>query len=443
MAAGTPANPSLADLGQTLSGLLSRSALVEAGLLLACLAVAWVLTRLLRGTQARAGSIWFGDRIVDGVLFPALALGAAYLARWLLDDTLPSAVFKLALPILLSLLLIRITVRVLHAAFPSSEAVRVLERTVSWAVWIGLILWLTGILPIVLAQMASVRWKLGGADVSLLALAEGLLSGIAVLVGALWISASIEARLLAGAGHDGDQISMRKIAANATRALLLVAGLLLALSAAGIPLGALSVFGGALGVGIGFGLQKLAANYVSGFVILAERSLRIGDVVRVEGFEGRITDIHTRYTVIRAFNGRESIVPNEQLITQRVENASLSDPRMLLTSVVSVSYQADVEVLRADILERVSTVARVLADPPPNVLLSNFGADGLELTVAYWISDPENGQNNVRSDVNLALLKLIRERQVEIPYPQRVVHLQADASSKTSPPAATGIPGAG
>jgi small-conductance mechanosensitive channel len=252
----------------------------------------------------------------------------------------------------------------------------------------------------------------------------------------LWISASIEARLIAGAGADGDQLSMRTIAANATRGLLLLVGLLLALSAAGIPLGALSVFGGALGVGIGLGLQKLAANYVSGFVILAERSLRIGDVVRVDGFEGRITDIHTRYTVIRALNGRESIVPNEQLITSRVENASLSDSRMLLTSTVSVAYQSDLEVLRPLLRAVVSEVERVLADPAPGVLLSNFGADGLELTVAYWIADPENGVNNVRSDVNLAMLRCLRESQIEIPYPQRVVHVQQEMPGKPSAGAA-------
>jgi hypothetical protein len=120
---------------------------------------------------------------------------------------------------------------------------------------------------------------------------------------------------------------MRKMAANALRALLLLVGLMFALSAAGIDLTALGVLGGALGVGIGLGLQKLAANYVSGFVILAERSMRIGDMVKVDGFEGRITDITTRYTVIRALNGREAIVPNEMMITQRVENSLAGRPQ--------------------------------------------------------------------------------------------------------------------
>src|SRR6185369_5117224 len=156
-----------------------------------------------------------------------------------------------------------------------------------------------------------------------------------------------------------------------------------ALSAVGVDLTALSVLGGALGVGIGFGLQKLAANYVSGFVILAERSLRIGDVVKVDNFEGRITDITTRYTVIRANNGRESIVPNELLITQRIENSSFADTRISLSTVVQVAYGTDLDALMPRLVAAMAGVPRVLAEPPPSVQLSAFAADGLELTLGF------------------------------------------------------------
>jgi small-conductance mechanosensitive channel len=175
-------------------------------------------------------------------------------------------------------------------------------------------------------------------------------------------------------------------------------------------------------VGLGFGLQKLAANYVSGFVILAERSLRIGDMVKVDGFEGRISDIKTRYTVVRALNGRESIVPNEILITNRVENSSLADPKVSQATQLSVGYGTDLERLFPLLLQTVGAVPRVLAEPAPAVQLAAFGADGLELAVSYWIADPENGSGNVKSDVNLALLALLRREGVDIPYPQRVVH---------------------
>ena len=235
---------------------------------------------------------------------------------------------------------------------------------------------------------------------------------------ALWVSAALEQKLLEGAT---DNLSIRKMAANALRAVLLFVGLMFALSAAGIDLTALGVLGGALGVGIGFGLQKLAANYISGFVILAERSMRIGDVVRVDNFEGRITDITTRYTVIRALNGRESIVPNEMLITSRVENSSLADPKVLLQTVVQVAYGTDLATLMPQLVTAILAVPRVLADPAPAVQLSAFASDGLELTVLFWIADPENGQGNVRSQANLAILRTLNEAGVEIPFPQRVM----------------------
>jgi small-conductance mechanosensitive channel len=172
------------------------------------------------------------------------------------------------------------------------------------------------------------------------------------------------------------------------------------------------------------GLQKLAANYVSGFVILAERSMRIGDNVRVDNFEGRISDINARYTVIRSATGRESIVPNEMLITSRVENLSLADANVWQSTVVSVAYDSDVDLVRRLLSEAALAQTRVVRDPAPNAALSAFGADGLEFTLGYWILDPENGQLNLRSDINLAILRSLRENGIEIPYPQRIVHLK-------------------
>ncbi len=412
---------------------LSVHGLTEFGVLALCLGLAWLVVRLLRRPDTAPESIWLGRRGYDGVLFPVVALAAALAAQRLLRDLPSGAVLGVAVAILSSLLIIRLAVRVLHAAYPTSALVRRIERTFSWLVWIGLAMWLTGLLPVVVAEMEALSWQMGGVRVSLRALVEGALSAVAVLLLMLWISAAIESRLLAGAGGAPEALSVRKMAANATRALLLLVGLLIALSAAGIPLGALGVLGGAIGVGIGFGLQKLAANYVSGFVILAERSLRIGDLVRVDNFEGRITDISTRYTVIRSLSGRESIVPNEMLITSRIENMSLSDRNMLLSTVVQVPYGTAVEPVMAALDQTVRAVPRVLADPGPACRLTAFAADGLELTVFFWIADPENGQANVRSDVNLAILRKLGELGIEIPFPQRVLHVAGGAA----PPVAT------
>jgi small-conductance mechanosensitive channel len=407
------------ELAQLLDQLQQRSALIEVAVLGACLLASWLLVRVWRGNAADPQSVWFGQRVFDGVLFPVLALVLALGARRLLVNEVPLAVFRLVVPVLASLALIRLTVKVLRVAFPASNTVRVIERTVSWLAWMATVLWVTGVMPMLLDELEGITWKIGAAQVSLRNLIEGALTAVLVLILSLSVSSAIEARLLKGATEN---LSLRKIAANAIRAILLSMGLMFALSAAGIDLTALSVLGGAVGVGLGFGLQKLAANYVSGFVILAERSLRIGDLVKVDNFEGRITDINTRYTVLRAVNGRESIVPNELLITQRVENASLADSKLLLTTTVQVAYGTDLAWLMPLLIDAVKGVPRVIDEPMPVVHLSAFAADGLELTIAFWISDPENGQLGARSAVNLALLAALNQLHVDIPFPQRVVH---------------------
>lgn len=417
---GRPMTPAeLEALGRSL---LSNSALIELAVLAGCLVLAWAVTRLLRGRRLTdPHSVLFGEQLLDGALFPLLALGLALLARHTVLAGVPPAVMRLAVALLFALAMIRLVVRVLRAAFPASEFVRLAERWLSWGVWVGLILWVTGVLPMLMAELDAISWKLGNSRISLLALLEGVFNAVVVLMLALWVSAAIETRLLKGQLAN---LSVRKMAANLTRALLLFVGLLLALSAAGIDLTALSVLGGAIGVGLGFGLQKLAANYVSGFVILAERSLRIGDLVKVDGFEGRITDINTRATVIRAASGRESIVPNELLITQRVENASLSDQAILSSTTVQVAYGTDIDALQPRLVAAIRAIERIPKDEDrsPAVHLHSFAADGLELRVWYWNADPVNGESNLRSAVNLAILRVLDAEGIEIPFPQRVMH---------------------
>jgi small-conductance mechanosensitive channel len=416
--------PRPGDLADLVTALGRPSALLELAILGACLLLAYGITRGLAGTpRPGAGSIWYGERLIDGVLFPVLALALALGAGWALRRFVPLAVFQIGVPVFASLVIVRLGVRVLHVAFPRSPVVRLVERTLSWVVWIGFVLWITGLLPLLLEELDRMRWHVGGTELTLRRLVEGLVSGVAVLVLVLWLSAAIEQRLISGATDAA--LSLRKIAANATRVGLLVVGVVFALSAAGIPLAALSVFGGAIGVGIGFGLQKLASNYVSGFVILAERSLRIGDMVKVDNFEGRITDISTRFTTVRSLGGRESLVPNEMLITQRVESFTLADPKVLLTGTVQVPYGTDLDALLPKLVATIATVPRVLDDPGPGIQLASFAADGLELRILFWIGDSYNGTGNVTSDVNLAILRKLGELGIEIPFPQRVVHIQS------------------
>jgi len=423
--------PMLDDVGLWVQAFLSPTVLVELAVLAVCVGLAWGLVALLQRGLRRGDprSILFGVRIVDGALFPLVLLSLAYIARTLLHHWVALAAFKIAIPMLVALVVIRIGVKVLQVAYPDAAWVRPIERSISWMAWLGMVLWVTGLLPLVLDELDQIHWKVGGATLSVRTIIEGAVTAAAVLLIALWISAAIESRLLRSA--TGAELSLRKAVSNAVRALLVFVGLLVALSSVGIDLTALSVLGGAVGVGIGFGLQKLAANYVSGFVILAERSMRIGDNVKLDTFEGRITQINARYTVIRSPSGRESIVPNELLITQRVENLSLSDPRVWMSTVVSVAYESDVDQV-AQLLTNAALVSpRVLRDPAPSAALSAFGADGLEFTVGFWIADPENGSLGLRSDINRAILSALRAHQIEIPYPQRVMHVQVDGALPT------------
>lgn len=404
-----------------LDAFTQTSVLIELAVLALCGLMAWALVRGLRRAlgQQDSRSIWFGRRNVDGVLFPLLLLVLALVARDVLSKLVSVALLKVAVPVLVSLLVIRVGVKVLQAAFIESKWVRPLEQTISWLVWLIMVLWVSGLLPVILNELDQIGWKVGNSHLTLRNMLEGALTAGAVMIFTLWLSAGIETRVLRDA--TGGELSLRKAISNATRAVLMFVGVIIALSAVGIDLTALSVLGGAIGVGIGLGLQKLAANYVSGFVILAERSMRIGDNVRVDGFEGIITNINARYTVIRSLSGRESIVPNEMLITCRVENLSLADSRVYLSTAVTVGYTSDVQQVMALLKQAVLDQTSVLRDPGPAILLANFGADGLEFTVGYWVSDPAIG-GGLKSDINLAILAAMRAHHIDIPYPQRVIH---------------------
>jgi len=428
-----PAPTRIDSLENWFEAMAQPTALTELAALVGCILLAWLLVRVASRAQLVVddNSILFGRRQVDGVLFPLLLLLFAYAVQALLSRLYPMAVFKVAIPVLLSLALIRLGVKVLQVAFKDAPLVRALERTFSWLAWIAVVLWVSGLLPMILEELDDIKWKVGSATLSVRTMLEGAVTAGVVLLITLWISSAIETRLLRAA--TGNELSLRKAVSNATRAVLMFVGLLMALSAVGIDLTALSVLGGAIGVGIGFGLQKLAANYVSGFVMLAERSVRIGDNVRVDNFEGRITDINARYTVVRATNGRESIVPNEMFISNRIENLSLADPRVLQSTVVSVAYDSDSELVMRLLIEAALKQERVLRDPNPGVNLTNFGADGLEFTLNYWMADPENGQQNLRSLINLGILQSLRENGIEIPYPQRVIHTRPQAVQENRP----------
>jgi small-conductance mechanosensitive channel len=399
--------------------LQSPAVALELGGVAACLLLAWILSWGVGRRYTGHSSILFGRRLVDGVLFPALALVFTYGLKLGLLHVQRVPMLKVVLPVLVSLLLIRLIARVLAAVFPDSRGARALEQGISWLAWGLVVLWVTGLWSPMMDELDSLNFMLGKTRVSVSHILEVVLTSGFVLVLALWLSATIEQRVL---NHAFTDLSMRKVASNAMRVLLLVIGTLFALSSLGFDLTALSVLGGALGVGIGFGLQKLAANYVSGFVILLERSLRIGDFVRVDGFEGRVTDIKTRYTLVRASNGSESVVPNELLLTQRVENLSLESRHLLQTCTFWVGLETDVALVQNLLIQAALDTEWVLPEPAPLALLAEVAPQGLRFNLNFWMEDPVNGQSLTRSRVNVAVLSALRAAGVVLVHsPQEVV----------------------
>jgi small-conductance mechanosensitive channel len=423
----------MTEIDKLVQGLGHPGMPLEFAVLLGCLASAFGICWLI-GRKQPADSVWFGRAVIDGLLFPLLALVLTYTATLVLALSQPVVLLKVAIPILVSLAGIRFLARVFTVVFPHSGVARMVERLFSWLAWIAAVLWIIGLLPAVMAEMDSIRFAFGKSKISLLSVVQGILSSGVVLVVALWISAALEKRVL---NRGIDDLSLRKVASNAIRSILLLVGLLFALSAVGVDLTALSVLGGAIGVGVGFGLQKLAANYVSGFVILFERSIRIGDTVKVDNFEGVVTDIKTRYTLIRGGNGREAVIPNEKLITERVENLSLADTRVQLTSDVAVGYDSDPSQVQHILCGAALACEGVLREPKPVAHLAKLGADGLEFSLHYWIDHLASNQAAVRSMVNLGLLKGLRAADIDIPYPQRVVHVKQEPEAAISSATAT------
>jgi small-conductance mechanosensitive channel len=412
------------DPAQWWAQLNPHEATLEALLFGFCVALALFLVwAVRRATREWELSVLLGHKLIDGVLFPAALLALVFATRAVWSSTHTVWLFNFLVPVCLSLAAIRLGVKVLQVTFKEANWVRPAERSLSWMAWGAVVLWLTGLLPLILDELDQIHWRVGSGQLSVRTLLEGGLTASLVLLLTLWVTSAIEARLLKSA--TGSELSLRKAVSNAVTSLLMFVALLLSLSAVGIDLTALSVLGGAVGVGIGFGLQKLAANYVSGFVILAERSMRIGDTVKVDGFEGRISDIKARYTLIRSPNGRESIVPNEMLINSRVENLSLADSRMLQSTAVSVAYGSDVERVMQLLIQACTQDERVLKDPATFVSLSQFGADGLDFVVHYWVDESNTGLLTLKSDINLSILKLLTAHGIEIPYPQRVIQMKS------------------
>jgi small-conductance mechanosensitive channel len=422
----------------------------QVGVLLGTLALAWLLARMLRRAldlrrQTRYQTLRFGAESLNRAFFPLIGALLVWIARSIADQFVrtDTALLDLALVPLFGIGLIYIVFFFARRVFSHDGETHpwlfLVEKFVSLIVWIGMVLTVIGIQDDVIDWMDSVHFRIANAHMTLLSLVTGLMWVCVTMIIAMWLGSAFEDRLIRSTTLDAN---LKVVVARVGRALFVLAAVLISLSLVGIDITVLGVFGGALGVGLGFGMQKIASNYVSGFIILIDRSLRIGDTINVSGLQGMVTQIRTRYTVVRGLDGIETLIPNEKLITDVVQNQSSYLTRGLAKLAVQVAYTSDVEQAMALLAQAAEGVPRVLTDPAPTPYLASFGADGINLELGFWIEDAAKGTGGVRSAVNRNIWRLFSEHDISIPFAQREVRIVGNVSDAMSQPVTMTAPAA-
>ncbi len=397
--------------------------------------IGWALARFIRA-QVRSRS---SDAENEGrgvamrsfarVLGPLLILGLLFLSRYVLSRYQHVNILNVAVPLAASFVLIRTAFYLLRRVFARGggqlgAAFQTFEKVFALLVWGAVALYITGVWPDIIHYLEHTTLPIGRNKVALADILQAAASVVVLLVLALWAGAALDERLM---GVQGLNMSLRVVLARVSRALLIVVAVLVSLSMVGIDLTVLSVFGGALGVGLGLGLQKIASNYVSGFVILLERSLSIGDMITVDKYSGIVSQINTRYTVLKGLDGVDTVLPNEMLISSVVQNQSLSSRNIRGSTTVTVAYGSDLDVV-IPLLESLAVgIPRVLETPAPGVSLNAFKPDGFELELGFWVVDPESGKGGVVSEINKRIYKLVQSGDIKLAQPAldpRVVDAQ-------------------
>jgi len=356
------------------------------------------------------------------VIAPLLALFLFMLSRSIFKNfDLPYKILDIAIPLSISLAVIRITVYMLRKAFTQTPILKAWENIIVILVWGIFILHILGVLNGFIATLDGIAIKIGGNKISLLGTIKATSSVFIFVLIALWVSKRIEQKLLE-MNHLASYLQIG--IAKTIRVIALIVAILIALDLIGFDLTTLTVLGGALGVGIGFGLQRIASNFISGFILLFDRSIRPNDVISIGASFGWVKELRARYVVIQDRDGVETLIPNENLVTTQVINWSYTDRKIRIKSPVQISYKDDPNLAMELMIEAANENIRVLDDPPAVSRLMGFGDNGINLELRFWILDPEKGVNNVRSDVNLAIWNKFKQSHVTIPYPQRDVTIK-------------------
>ncbi len=335
------------------------------------------------------------------------------------------------------LLLIRVVIYVLRVSLGSRARLKGWGAAIAGVIWIFLSLHLLGWGDEVIRALDGIGMQAGKTRISVWSVMKLLVTVSVFVLLALWVSRWLERHVLK---LDALAPTMRIGIAKFVQAFLVGLSVLVGLNAAGLDLTTLNVLTGAIGIGLGFGLQSIAANFVSGFVLLMDRSIKPGDVISFTGTTGTATEgfgwveeLRGRYVVVRDRDGVETLVPNQHLITNPVINWSYTDPRVRLKLPIRVSYKDDPEVAMKLLLQATDGHSRILHEPAPVARLIGFGDHGIELELRFWIPDPQEGVNNVRSDVNRRIWRLFKENGVTIPVAQREIRVEMAPASAVAP----------
>ena len=413
------------DFSYVETALTSVAGWLELSVVAGCFAIGRLFDRRVRLKSAsEAGFVRVGLGGVNRLVLPLVTLVLLLLAAAAIRHWQPPFFLAIAIPLTIALALIRLLVYAMHEVFGTPAWLPASERVIAFTIWLIVLLHFIGVLPELWAELDAMTLPIGSKHVSIYEVVKGALVVVVIISATLWLSGLVEQRLHgAGKLHS----SVRAVVSKLLRAALLVVGVLIALQAVGIDLTLLTVFGGALGVGIGLGLQKLASNYIAGFTILLDRSIRLGDMVTVDNRFGVVAEVTARYVVIRGLDGIEAIVPNETLVTTTVLNHSYSSRLARMGVPVQVSYDSDVELAMKLMVEAARPEPRVLNAAPnePMAFLVRFAESGIDLELGVWINDPENGQTNLRSTLNLAILRSFRANGIRIQFPQRELRIVA------------------
>ena len=390
--------------------------------------LAWCLARAIFHRLRPSGRWKFGEGDFERVAYPLLAYVFTALGRAVLVRHQPVALLDIITSVLVAWIVIRIAVYVLGHVLPAGAFLRVVLRTVAWIAWIAVVLHVTGLLPEVIQALDEIGIAVGADKqrISLWLVAQGIAALALTLTVAMWVARITEGRVMAAQTVD---MSTRVVVSKVVRVAAAFLAVLVALPLVGIDITALSIFSGALGVGLGFGLQKIAANYVSGFIVLLDRSLRIGDTVTVGDRRGVVQEIASRYTVVRGGDGVESIIPNEKLITEVVQHHTFSDRKISLVLPVAVPFDADVERALGLLLDAGGRARGTLADPAPVARVKGLSDWGVLLELTVWMADPAD-EGSLRSDIYRDVLKTLPGGGISLAYPRRDVHLYPTAETQ-------------